>query len=90
MDPRDGEFKVGSFLEVKKGSCIKKTVQDSCHRQGFTGRLQDAGEYKQVQVRVPALEDILENHVKFKNRDTTPEYKAQIQIENNCDWMMGT
>lgn len=35
-----------------------------------------------MKIRVPVLEEVLENHACFKNRDTTPECKAGIQTEN--------
>lgn len=74
--------RLGATWKSRKTVASKRLIRTPVTGQGFPGRLQYVGEYKQVQVRVPVLEDILENHAKFKNRDTTPEYKARIQIEN--------
>lgn len=50
-------------------------------KEGFT-KLQNIGKGKQVQLRPPVLEEVLENHEHFENRDTAPDYETDIQIEN--------
>lgn len=48
LDPRDGEFKVGCYLEIQVGSCIPGLVRAPIIGPGFTDRLQYIGQDKQV------------------------------------------
>ena len=75
-------LRLGATWKSTKAVALKRLFRADVTGQGFPGRLRYVGKYKLVQLRVLVLEGILENHANFKNRDTTPEYKAQIQIEN--------